>query len=249
MGQSIAGLKEVTDQTGLETLDNIAQANRFNRWMYETISRDMTGNILEIGSGIGNISAHFLENRYSISLSDMRQEYCDFLRQKFEEKSNLKGIYQIDIIDPDFDKKHGDLFETFDGVFALNIIEHVENDDLAVKNCLKLIKKDGMLVILVPAFMSLFNPFDEGLGHYRRYTRKNLEQQFRQNNIRVLKSRYFNFAGTLGWWFSGNILKKKSIPTGQIKIYNSLVWLFRIVDHFTNSFVGLSVIITGRKQP
>src|SRR5690554_371163 len=105
MEEKIKVIDRVTDRVGLETLDSIALADRFNRWMYETVSQGMAGEILEIGSGIGNISAYFVENRHSVSLSDMRREYCDFLYQKFKGQSNLKSVYQIDVVDPNFDNK------------------------------------------------------------------------------------------------------------------------------------------------
>lgn len=237
----------LSDEIGFETLDSIAQANRFNEWMYKTISGGMEGKILEIGSGIGNISEYFVRDGFKISVSDMRAEYCSFLQNKFKDRENFQAVYQIDIVDPYFDSKHKDLFCKFDAVFALNIIEHVENDDLAIKNCLKFLKKGGRLVILVPAFMSLYNSFDEGLGHYRRYNRRMLEELFLNNRLTILDSTYFNFAGVLGWWFSGNILKKKTIPSGQMRLYNSLVWAFKIADFFLHRIIGLSVIVKGRK--
>ncbi|NQU84597.1 MAG: class I SAM-dependent methyltransferase [Mariniphaga sp.] len=247
MEQKIEEATDVTDQIGFDTLDSIAQADRFNEWMFRTISADTKDEVLEIGSGIGNISGYYIENDFNISVSDMRSEYCDLLQKKYTGKGNFRNVYQIDIIDPDFDQKHKNLFGKFDSVFALNIIEHVDDDDLAIKNCYKLLKEGGCLVILVPAFMFLFNGFDEGLGHYRRYNRKSLDKLFNQNNLNIERSRYFNFAGVLGWWFSGNILKKKTIPSGQMKLYNSLVWIFKIVDFFTKRFIGLSVIVSGKK--
>lgn len=236
-----------TDEVGGETLDVISAADKFNEWMFNTVDKNTKGEILEIGSGIGNISVFFVDKNRNISVSDLREEYCDVLRDKFTGKNNFKKVYQIDIIDPDFDKKHSDLFGKFDSVFALNIIEHVEKDDLAIKNCLKLLKMGGQLLILVPAFMGLYNSFDTELGHYRRYTKGNLEKMFVENKLSINYSRYFNFAGIMGWWFSGNILKKKNIPSGQMKFYNKLVWIFKIVDFFTNRFFGLSVIVAGKK--
>lgn len=237
----------VTDIVGYQTLDGISQADKFNQWMFSTVSKGMDGEILEIGSGIGNISSFFVRDGYHFTASDLRKEYCEFLQNKFEGKGNFNGVHQIDIVDKDFDKKHAGLFQKFDVVFALNIIEHVSDDDFAIKNCLKLLKEGGKLVILVPAFMYLFNSFDEELGHFRRYNRKKLESLFSQNNLDIFKSRYFNFAGVLGWWFSGNVLMKKTIPSGQMKFYNSMVWIFKIIDFFTNPFIGLSVIVSGKK--
>lgn len=247
MEQKLKDAIVYTDVVGGETLDVISEADKFNEWMFNTVDKNTHGEILEIGSGIGNISNFFIDKNRSISVSDMREEYCELLKEKFTGKNNFKNVYQLDIVDPDFDEKHRDLLGKFDSVFALNIIEHVEKDDLALKNCVKLLKTGGQLLILVPAFMGLYNSFDTELGHYRRYTKVQLEKMFIENKLSINYSRYFNFAGILGWWLSGNILKKKNIPSGQMKLYNRLVWIFKILDFFTNRFVGLSVIVAGKK--
>lgn len=248
MEQKLETQENITDLLGFETLDSISQANNFNEWMYKVVSGDLDGEILEIGSGIGNITEYFVRGEFQISASDMRKEYCDFLERKFEGRNNFQSVYQIDIVDEDFDRKHKNLFGKFDAVFALNIIEHVENDDLALKNCLKLLRKGGKLVILVPAFMGLYNIFDEGLGHFRRYNRKSLEKIYQNNGITIVKTTYFNFIGLFGWWFSGTVLKKKTIPSGQMRLYNSMVWLFKMIDFFTHKFFGLSVVCFGKKE-
>lgn len=247
MEQKIDTSASLSDQVGYETLDSIAQAGRFNRWMFQTVAANTRGEVLEIGSGIGNISAYFVKNNRPVSVSDMRPEYCEFLKKKFSGVNNFRDVHQIDIVDPGFDTKHENLMGKFDSVIALNIVEHVDDDDYAIRNCLKLLKQGGQLVVLVPAFMWLYNRFDRELGHYRRYTRKSLEELFRQNGTVIQSSRYFNFAGVLGWWFSGNILKKKVIPSGQMKLYDALVWAFKTADFFTKRFIGLSVIVTGKK--
>ncbi|MFL5730278.1 MAG: class I SAM-dependent methyltransferase, partial [Cytophagaceae bacterium] len=67
------------DEIGIETLDVISSADKFNKWTYETIQPYCKGEILEIGSGIGNISKYFLESGAAITLSDIRINYCEYL--------------------------------------------------------------------------------------------------------------------------------------------------------------------------
>ena len=110
--------KEV-DQVGGETLDVISSADKFNRWTYDTIRPFCKGNILEIGSGVGNISQFFLQEGASILLSDIREGYCEELRLKFQSHSNLKGVELIDLVDPAFDQKFKTLFDSFDSIFSL----------------------------------------------------------------------------------------------------------------------------------
>jgi 2-polyprenyl-3-methyl-5-hydroxy-6-metoxy-1,4-benzoquinol methylase len=61
--------KEI-DVEGQATLEAISAATRFNEWMYDVISTRLTGEILEIGSGIGNISTHFFKNGHRLTVSD-----------------------------------------------------------------------------------------------------------------------------------------------------------------------------------
>ncbi len=236
------------DIEGLEALEAISVAPQFNEWMYQTISSNLNGKILEIGSGIGNISNCFLEDNHSILLTDIRKNYLNYLKANLESKDTLLGIRQLDLVHPKFEIIYKDLLGQFDGVFALNVVEHIEDDSLAIANCYKLLKKGGSLVILVPAYQWLFNSFDIGLEHYRRYTKKSLTKLFKKSKFSINHTQYFNFAGILGWLVSGTILKKKMIPKGQMILYNTLVPIFKIVDKLLLNKIGLSVIVEGTKQ-
>ena len=233
--------KEI-DAEGIETLEAIANADKFNEWMFETIRPYCKGKILEVGSGIGNISEFFINNKYDIVLSDVRDNYCDILSQKFN-----NSVVLLDLVDDDFDTRYKDILGTCDTVFALNVVEHIKDDGLAIRNCKKLLRTDGNLVILVPSYQLLYNRFDEELEHYRRYNRTGLNALITNSDLKLIHSQYFNFAGIFGWILSGSILKKKTIPAGQMRLYNYLVPIFKIVDKIMFNRMGLSVISVGKK--
>lgn len=233
---------------GTETLEVISSANKFNYWMYQTIEKLCSGEILEIGSGIGNISGFFITGGANIALSDFDSDYLPGLKKKFGENNNLKGIYHIDFADKDIESSHAALIGKFDTIFALNVVEHIPDHDRALKNAYKLLRENGKIVILVPAFQKLFNQFDVQLEHQRRYNKKTLSELISRNGFKVIHSQYFNFIGIMGWFVSGKILGKKKIPEGQMKLYDTLVPLWKFVDFFTKSFAGLSVIQVGEKQ-
>jgi SAM-dependent methyltransferase len=239
--------KEI-DKEGLEILDVISSADQFNEWMYNSIKPFCKGRVLEIGSGIGNISAFFLKDKFNITLSDIRANYCDILKDKFKGSETLSDTLILDLTDPLFDIKYQSLTNTFDTVFALNVVEHIEDDHLAISNCKKLLTKNGNLIILVPAYMILYNEFDKELEHYRRYNKKSLNNLFINNGFEIIKSNYYNFIGIFGWFFSGKFQKNKSIPGGQMKLYNKLVPLWKIADKFILNSMGLSVVTIGKKN-
>lgn len=234
------------DIEGNETLSVLANANKLNAWFYQTIKPYCSGKILEIGSGIGNISQFFIQNNSDITLSDLRISYLDSLANRFP-TFNQKNFCLLDLVDADFDTKHQNIFNTFDTIFALNVVEHIFDDEQAIKNCYKLLKKGGALIILVPAYKSLYNRFDKELEHYRRYNQKSLNDLFKKANFKITHGQYFNAAGILGWYVSGRLLKNKLIPEGQVSLYNKLVPFFKITDKILFNKIGLSVITVGAK--
>lgn len=232
------------DEVGIETLDSIAFAHNFNRWMFNTIKEYCSGNILELGSGIGNISKHFIEEGYNIHLTDIRDNYIDILTSNFEEAA--KGISKMDVTDEKFDSKFLSMLGQFDSVFALNVVEHIKDDHLALSNASKLLSPGGKLVVLVPAYQWMYNSFDKALEHYRRYTTKSLIDTFPQD-LKIVHQQYFNAFGMLGWWLNGTFLKKKTIPRRQMEMYDKLLWVAKSIDIISFNKFGLSVIVVAQK--
>ncbi len=235
------------DQEGLETLDVISSAGQLNRWMFETIRPYSSGRVLEIGSGIGNISAFYLHEGFDITLSDIRENYCSILRLKFSSEKSLREVLHLDLVAPDFDTRYQHILGSFNTVFALNVVEHIQDDALAIKNARKLLTSGGILIILVPAFSMLYNRLDHELFHYRRYMKRDLNMLFQKQNLSILKSFYFNAAGIAGWFVSGKIQRNKTLPKNQVRLYDWFVPIFKIIDKLLLNRVGLSVISIGMK--
>src|SRR5688500_2598538 len=236
--------KEI-DKEGWETLDAIAGADKFNEWMYRTIKPYCSGNILEIGSGIGNISKFFIDDKANITLSDIRPVYCDELKKKFPE---VVDVIELDLTHPAFDTEYSALIGKYDTVFDIHVVEHIKDHRLAIGNCYKLLKTAGKLVTLVPAYAALYNRFDRELEHFRRYTKKELNSLLISSGFTIQHSQYFNFMGIPGWYISGKHQKNKTIPKSQMSLYNKLVPLFKLVDKILLNKVGLSVISAGIKN-
>ncbi len=236
------------DLEGETTLNVVAVADKFNKWMYNSIKDFTKGNVLEIGSGIGNISIFFINDGKMITLSDIRNNYCEKLKVAFSGYNNVEDVIVIDIADKDFDNKYAEYFNRFDTVFSLNVIEHIENDGVAICNMYKLLKNEGVLITLVPAYQSLYCRFDKELQHFRRYTKKSLSKITSTNGFKNKKTFYFNAIGVLGWFVSGKILNKKTIPENQMKFYNIFVPFFKIIDKLLLNSFGLSVINVSVKK-
>jgi hypothetical protein len=220
--QSVSAEQTVpADEVGFSTLMNISDADKLNNWMFESIHPYVKGNVLEIGSGIGNISSMFVNRRMTLSLSDYSDEYCDFLRKKFNSVPYIKDVFKIDLVDKYFESTHAHILGTFD--------------------------TGGHLILLMPAYQVLYNRFDKELGHFRRHTRSTMNKLL-SNDFEVIKTWHFNLAGIFGWWLFGSVLRRKIISKGQMNTYEKLIPLFRFADWITLRRIGLSVIGVGRKK-
>ena len=108
-------------------------------------------------------------------------------------------------------------------------------------------KPGAGLIILVPAFESLYNQFDKAVEHYRRYSLSSLKEVMTVPGLNIVYTQYFNAAGILGWYISGKMLRKNVIPGGQMSVYNKLVPLWKVGDKILGRFCGLSLICVAEK--
>lgn len=239
---------EPTDHLGFDTLKIFATANSFNNWLYDSVSPYCVGEVLEVGSGIGNISEYLCRDGLSITLSDNRIEYCKILKERFQNPNHAIRVFHLDISAENFDEIYATLTGTFNTVILLNVLEHIENRNLVLKNCKNLLKRDGRLVLLVPAFQNLYNNLDKGLGHFVRYNKSSLRKLLEIEGFKVSKFKYFNFPAILGWWFVGSVLKREQVNYRQLHVFNFFVPLFRIIDSLFNPFMGISVIAVAENK-
>ena len=235
------------DPVGLHTLEVIAKADRFNRWMYDQFKHRLKGEILEIGSGIGNISKLVIQEGHFITLSDYNEEYCESLKKNFSQNKNVREIISIDLLHIDFENKYAAYKKKFDSIFLLNVLEHIEDDVMAIKNCSFLLNEEGHLILLAPAYSWLYSSFDKQLGHFRRYSLSSLKELLRKEKFSILSGSYFNLTGMAGWFLFGKILKHKMLSSGEISAFNKIVPIAKFFDKLVGRKVGLSIIVTGIK--
>ena len=75
----------------------------------------------------------------------------------------------------------------FDLVSALDVLEHVADDDKAIKEIKRVLKEDGISVISVPHRTKYFTQQDNIIGHFRRYELTDLKDFCRKNGMKLLK--------------------------------------------------------------
>ena len=81
---------------------------------------------------------------------------------------------------------------SFDLVCAFDVIEHVDDDTLAVSEMRRVTRSGGVMFVSVPAFMFLWSAHDVVNHHFRRYTSGLLRGLFDKKDTPIFHS-YFNF--------------------------------------------------------
>lgn len=206
--------------------------------MFDRVRRWLGRRVLEIGSGIGNLST-FLSDREQLVLTDTREEYLSRLRARFRGQANI-AVARLDL-PHDAGALAGQRFDT---IICLNVLEHVDDDRSSLVAMRRFLAPSGRLVLLVPALPALYGSIDRALGHHRRYTRAGLRDLLRATGFRLAHLEYFNLAGVPGWWFAGRVLHRQTIPAGSLQLYDALVPLFRL-ERLIPWRVGQSLIAIG----
>jgi SAM-dependent methyltransferase len=133
------------------------------------------------------------------------------------------------------------LEEGYDTVICLNVIEHVEDDRVALANIKTVLAAGGTAIVLVPQGQWNFGTLDQVLGHQRRYTKRLLQKLAQDCGFVVKEIREFNRIGTPAWFVNGKLLHRRVFGLLQIWMLDLLTPVFRVIDPLL-PFPGLSLI-------
>lgn len=228
---------------GARILDVLASTPRFNEWMASVVAPHLGRRVLEIGAGIGNLTALLSRGRREYTATDLDAEHVERLAVRFASNPRIRTRL--------LDAADGGGFEplrgTVDGVVCLNVLEHVEDDRAGFRNLHDVLEPGGRAVVLVPQGMGLYGTLDEVLGHCRRYTRAGLEARMSEAGFEVERVFDFNRLTVPGWWVNGRVLKRRTFGRFQLAVFDRMVWLWKRLERVL-PWGGVSLIVVGRKR-
>jgi SAM-dependent methyltransferase len=137
--------------------------------------------------------------------------------------------------------------ESFDTIIYIDVLEHIESDREELQSSLSHLKPGGFLVVLSPAHQWLYTPFDEAIGHHRRYNKNTLLAVIPEGLERV-ELRYLDSVGALASAGNKLVLKSSSPSAKQLAVWDKLmIPLSRIVDPLLGYRAGKSLLGVWRK--
>jgi SAM-dependent methyltransferase len=223
--------------TGRDNLEAMAEAKNYNKFLISLIGENKElskKRILDFGAGSGT--------------------YADMLKEQ--------GVL-VDCLEPDgvlyrqLGKKGYDVYRdikelqpnSYDVIYALNVLEHIEDDEAVVTALTTALRKGGKLVIYVPAFQILFTSMDKKVGHFRRYRKKALNSHAQKASLKVNNLYYcdpLGFCAALTFKYVGN--KDGVVSARAVKIYDRYIFpLSKVIQPIFKKSVGKNVVLVAEK--
>jgi SAM-dependent methyltransferase len=196
-----------------ETLDNLDGADNYAAWIFEQVQPHLGDAVLEVGAGHGTFTEILSARGARVVATDVSQRCADVLRERFA------GDERVTVVHGGADAVAGQ--PPFDSAVLINVLEHIPDDDGALRDLAATLRPGGRLILWVPAFHLLYSDFDRKIGHYRRYRKGELKEQLTRAGYQVAEIRYVNSVGALAWLVVARLMHRA--PTGgrSVKIYDS----------------------------
>jgi cyclopropane fatty-acyl-phospholipid synthase-like methyltransferase len=136
----------------------------------------------------------------------------------------------------------------FDTLLYIDVLEHIPDDRGELVRAAQCLRPGGHVLALSPAHQWLYTPFDQAIGHCRRYTKKTLAA-LTPDGLELVRLIYLDSVGLLAS-LGNRLVLKSAMPTSkQIAVWDKfLVRLSRIVDPLLAYTVGKSVVGVWRKK-
>jgi SAM-dependent methyltransferase len=219
--QRSLGTKMIAVDSAAYTLrdqQQMSQAKNYFAWQSRLIRKELGPRVLEVGCGVGNFSGTLLD-RDAIIAVDVEPECIERLKRRYPGHDNLHA-FVCDVLSPEF--RNLSSFHADSSVIA-NVLEHVQDDSAALKAVTSVLAPGGVIVLLVPAFPSLYGPIDKNLGHQRRYSRDAIRGLAQRSGLRIRKLHYMNCIGFFGWFANARIFKREAQSERQIEIFDRYI--------------------------
>ena len=225
------------------TLRRVEALRRYTEFQWELMRPYVGRRVLEVGSGTG-VMTQYLATREHVVATDFDPEYLELLQRRYAGKPNVE-VRALDLAQVSLD---GFAPGSFDTVTCARLLEHLRDDEAALRAMRAVLAPGGRVVLIVPALPALYGTIDRAIGQHRRYTRTELVRKLRGAGLAVEHVSYFNVLGVAGWFLNARILGRRTVPGLQARLNDRLVPLLRLERRLSPP-IGMSLLAVGRAGP
>jgi SAM-dependent methyltransferase len=227
---------------GRAFLNNLTGTPQYLNWLTRILRPYVRNTVLEIGAGIGNLSARLMARRLRYVAAESDPLYLHALQNRFLRTPHVS----VRRLQPDAEPDYATLRGQFDTVLCVNVLEYAAAPETVLRLAATALQPGGRILVLAPQGAALYSPLDERMGHRRRFHAAELKALLERCGFAIRETRQLNKAGAPAWWFFGKVLRRRKINKLTLKIFDKTVWLWRLLDPLL-PWRGLSLVVVAEK--
>ena len=230
-------------------LEAMAFAVNYHRWILDFFRPYLGRRIVEVGAGTGSFSELILEQPIeSLTLIEPSRSMHEALsRSMGRSRAPAKLVLHNSTFRRVADQLQSG--QPPDSVVYVNVLEHIEDDEGELRVVYNTLGANGRVFLFVPAMQWLYSGFDRQMGHFRRYTKTELQDKCRRAGFRILKSAYFDRIGVLPWWIKYKLLRSDSMEPRSVRLYDQYaVPLSRHLESWIAPPFGKNVVLVAERS-
>ena len=214
-------------------------AHNYRQWIYDLARPHLESPVLEVGAGRGTFTS-LLASHGSVHAVEPSSSLASVI---YTQHAGDRRIEVTTGTIEDVPAHH-----RFGSAVMFNVLEHIDDDEAALREVYRRLLPGGTLVVWVPAFPLLFSRYDRLLGHHRRYRRRQLIDLFGVAGFRVVDVKYTNVLGWFSWLLSARVLRSIPASPRLVRVFDRyVVPIERRVERWVQPPFGQSLFVAARK--
>ena len=226
-------------QIQCDVLVALAECQNHRKWFAGFAKPYLGEHPIEIGSGLGDYALEWIPSVEKYTATEADPALFAELQKHMAQYPNVT-VRQL-LLPTEERGDHSCLV-------SYNVLEHIDDHVGALQSMARLVRPEGYIVLVCPAFPFAMSPVDIATGHVRRYTKRTMRKALTDAGLEVVQVRYANSIGLVCYYGFTSVLKKQPSTGGTMSFYDRLVvpvvrFLERLVgDHppFGQSVVAVA---------
>lgn len=222
--------------SGGPVLEVMAEARNYNAFLRDELLRHVAGagRVLDFGAGTGLFAGWIAERGHDVACVEPDAENRRRLAAAgFAAVPDLAAVADASV----------------DFAFSLNVLEHIADDVGALRLLHAKLRPRGGLFLYVPAFAVLHSAFDERVGHFRRYRRRDLAARVERAGFRVRRTEYVDCLGFAAALAYKALHRDGTLTAAAVVAYDRFAFpLSRALDPLFRSAFGKNVLLVAQRE-
>ena len=201
-------------QIQCDVLVALAECQNHRKWFAGFAKPYLGEHPIEIGSGLGDYALEWIPSVEKYTATEADPALFAELQKHMARYPNVT-VRQLLLPS----EERGD----HSCLVSYNVLEHIDDHVGALQSMARLVRPEGYIVLVCPAFPFAMSPVDIATGHVRRYTKRSMRKALKDAGLEVVQVRYANSIGLICYYGFTSVLKKQPSTGGTMSFYDRLV--------------------------